>query len=230
MREYNFKHLTPGDRCEVKPKEIQRLNSILKRELGTLSSYPTFIIGEPDSKKIPGNDTAHYQWEWSENLRREVRTGNKKEVILPSGLVIFEDEVLILRATNAPRNCWLIVKAIGVSSPQQWALSNPNYNYPGSIIFSEVTFGGRLMTSRRPTDDLNQGIIGEIKNERESALTLKEIEESWEKHHKKEMAKGREAFMSFLDPIAPVRWQTPGKRNGGVWQRRSSEEKMIIGG
>lgn len=238
INQANFRGLMPGAYRSNVPKEVRLCNDLLRRELGTFGSYPVATnleYGIPIFRTIPGSETPHYQWLWSENLTRRVRDANFKEVSVPgSSLVMLERKWLTVRATSVPRNQWLIVKALAVESEALWRLRMPEeLEYPGSVYFVETSFGGRPLHTPTPNLELTRSIIYEIKSDREMLkLSPEERERVMETKRKaaeeSKMAEARQSAMAWIDKRVPVRPCMPGKRNAPVWHRRGSQETALV--
>lgn len=228
LKTEHFRGLEPGARLQSVPKEVEKLNALLRAELGTLGSYPVNVIGAAfrPFQTLPGNETPHYQWLWSENLVRDVWLKTYDWV----GETVLRPvrKSLTVRATTSPRNRWVLSKALAVASEEDWYRTFPQVKYPGQIHWEEVMFNNKLLCPVLPSRQLTLEAIGCIRKDRESQQTIEEMEQDWYKANQRERQSQIDKAMGVLDPYRPVRPQMPGKRNAGVWHRNEKLERGIV--
>jgi signal recognition particle subunit SEC65 len=193
------------------------MNTLLLQELGTFGSYPVMSMPNGRLELVSGSIIPHYRWEWSENLRRSIFTRQYEEIPV-NGLIQLKRKELVVRATSAKRNHWVLVKGLLIVSPEEWAIHFPDMVYPGQVHWEEVTAGGKVVAFSEPTIEFTKAIIREIKKDREKALTLEEMENIYQKKEEARRKEELDDVMAELDKWNPIRPGMPGKRNHPTWQ------------
>lgn len=217
MRQDRFRHMSPGATRTHVPSSIQRQNRRLVDDLGTFGSYPVMTLPSGKMTTVQGSVVPHFKWTWSENLQRSIYIGDYNEVKV-NGVIRLVRREMVVRATTAPRNTWVLTKNLLTVGPEEWSLFFPNHIYPGKIHQEEVTGGGRVLAFSNPTFDLTMELIKEIRKEREEALSLEEMEARAAENLKRKKREELDAAMGVLDPFRPIRPGMPGKRNHPTWQ------------
>lgn len=259
MQAHNFNNARAGEffscgsfRADM-PREVKEQNDLLRQALGTLGSFPAAVYpgsgSEPEFKVLPGNETPHYQWMWSENLvrlKRDKVPGRKtfdlSSFSFPEDegklIVIPERDVFKARGTQI-HNSWVIAHAQIAQEEALWySRAGEDIAWPGVIWLDTVgtPLGPlRVLTQyKQPWLSLTQEIIGLLLENRKQfqrpTEELGRISKELDRKSAQETDKDQmEIAMGIIDEMAPVRDHVPGKLgSGGVWHRAGGNEGALV--
>lgn len=172
-----------------------------------------------------------YEWRWSDSLTLPLPARWEES---ETGLAV-PREPRAERIAPDLRGQWVVAYLQEIGSAEDWARMFPagQVLYPGRSMWIPLSTPGGWIAMKPgldPTDAATREFIGVIRRMRAKTVAATLAADLAAGAEKAEEAKRLriDKNSGILDPLLPVRQWIPGSRSYPVWQRRASEERMIV--